>query len=455
MRTPRTETEIRPLSSRPARGRLPYASRSGASRTGCWAHGRFHFALATVTVLVFSPALRNGFVQWDDYTNLIANPHYRGLGWTQIRWMFGSILMGHYIPITWLTFGLDYTLWGMNPFGYHLTNMLIHGANAALFYLISVRLLAKVMSLPGPALIAGGGMGHSLCPAPAAGVVGAWATERRDVLCVPVLPSHCPWVSQGARRARAHRAAASRASLALYALALLSSPSPCVAARPAPPRYLPARAPPMRWASWKDTADGRVDGEAPVPRPRLAGAVTSLWAAPPMTSLTSVALWVALSAAIAAYVSGFLRPRSCCRGARTFPMYELPVSGIRSSPGSWRGGAVVVAISAAVLALRRRWPAGLAVWAYYGIVLGPVSGIVHAGYQLAHDRYSYLSCLGWALLVGAAAGTAVRAVTTGALLSPLSHAAAAVAAIWIVALGGPTVYQLETGLHGDVVAVRC
>ena len=68
-----------------------------------------------------------------------------------------------------------------------------------------------------------------------------------------------------------------------------------------------------------------------------------------------------------------------------------------------------------MLALRRRWPAGLAVWAYYGIVLGPVSGIVHAGIQLAHDRYSYLSCLGWALLVGAAMGHAGRSAVTGAL----------------------------------------
>ena len=79
-----------------------------------------------MTLLVFSPGLRNGFVHWDDYVNLIGNPHYRGLGWSQIRWMFSSTLMGHYIPITWLTFGLDYTLWGMNPFGYHLTNTLIH-----------------------------------------------------------------------------------------------------------------------------------------------------------------------------------------------------------------------------------------------------------------------------------------------------------------------------------------
>ncbi len=61
------------------------------------------YALAAVALLVFSPALLNGFVDWDDHVNLVENPSYRGLGWTQIRWMFSSTLMGHYIPVTWLT----------------------------------------------------------------------------------------------------------------------------------------------------------------------------------------------------------------------------------------------------------------------------------------------------------------------------------------------------------------
>jgi hypothetical protein len=41
----------------------------------------------------------------------------------QLRWMFTDLSMGHYQPISWLTLGLDYALWGINPFGYHLTSV--------------------------------------------------------------------------------------------------------------------------------------------------------------------------------------------------------------------------------------------------------------------------------------------------------------------------------------------
>jgi len=59
---------------------------------------------------------------------------FRGLGFTQLHWMWTSHLLNRYIPITWMTFGLDYNLWGLDPFGYHLTNLLWHTANAVLFY---------------------------------------------------------------------------------------------------------------------------------------------------------------------------------------------------------------------------------------------------------------------------------------------------------------------------------
>jgi hypothetical protein len=76
-------------------------------------------ALALVTFLVFSPALWNGFVVgWDDGCTLVENQAYRGLTWPQLRWMFSTMLMGHWTPLTWLTFGLDYVLWGMNPAGF-------------------------------------------------------------------------------------------------------------------------------------------------------------------------------------------------------------------------------------------------------------------------------------------------------------------------------------------------
>src|SRR5207245_11718874 len=92
--------------------------------------------LVALTLAAFMPTLRNGFVAWDDLDNFTLNQSYRGLGWPQIKWMFTSAKLGHYIPVTWLTLGLDYVLWGMNAAGYHLTSLLIHaGVDLALHFL--------------------------------------------------------------------------------------------------------------------------------------------------------------------------------------------------------------------------------------------------------------------------------------------------------------------------------
>jgi len=92
-------------------------------------------------MVVYIPALRNGFVNWDDESFLVANPNYRGLGWQQFRWMFTTCYLSSCMPLTWMTYSLDYVFWGMNPFGYHLSSLLIHAANAVLFYFVSLRLL--------------------------------------------------------------------------------------------------------------------------------------------------------------------------------------------------------------------------------------------------------------------------------------------------------------------------
>src|SRR5215475_498909 len=167
-------------------GEAPPALRPAAlaGLAHCWrASSVLPFMIGALTFLVFSPALLNGFVEWDDQVNLLQNPNYRGLGWAQIRWMFTSTLMGHYIPVTWLTFGLDYTLWGMNPLGYHLTNNVIHAVNAVLFYLVALRVLCKATTLAGWALRSSSALAalfFALHPLRAESV--AWATERRDVL---------------------------------------------------------------------------------------------------------------------------------------------------------------------------------------------------------------------------------------------------------------------------------
>ncbi len=96
--------------------------------------------LVALTLAAFMPTLRNGFVAWDDLDNFTLNQSYRGLGWPQIKWMFTSAKLGHYIPVTWLTLGLDYVLWGMNAAGYHLTSLLIHAGGALALYFLALRL---------------------------------------------------------------------------------------------------------------------------------------------------------------------------------------------------------------------------------------------------------------------------------------------------------------------------
>src|SRR5262245_9344528 len=141
------------------------------------------WGLAVVTFLVLLPSLWNGFVAWDDQANLYENLAYRGLTWPQIRWMFTNLTMGHWIPLTWLTFVRDDVLWERHPFGYHLTSMVIYAANAPAFYCVALRWLRRATSLGDGALrlsAATATLFFALHPLRVESV--AWATERRDVL---------------------------------------------------------------------------------------------------------------------------------------------------------------------------------------------------------------------------------------------------------------------------------
>jgi len=125
------------------------------------------------------------------------------------------------------------------------------------------------------------------------------------------------------------------------------------------------------------------------------------------------------------------------------PLYELPLVIAPSRPRFLVAAIGVIVITAIVLALRRRWPAGLALWAYYVIVLGPVAGLTHAGFQLAHDRYSYLPCLGWAVLAGSAFGAAVEWWRAGKVRPAFAGAIVTTAIVGFLGLGTLTWQQTE------------
>jgi protein O-mannosyl-transferase len=100
------------------------------------------FAVAAITVLVFAPVLGGTFLNWDDDRSLLTNQGFRGVDPTHLRWMFTTTLLGHYAPLTWLSFGVTYAVAGMAPAAYHAGSVLLHALNAVLVYLLAARLIA-------------------------------------------------------------------------------------------------------------------------------------------------------------------------------------------------------------------------------------------------------------------------------------------------------------------------
>jgi protein O-mannosyl-transferase len=100
------------------------------------------FALVAVVFGVFFRTLESGFLRWDDDINVFENPHVQGLTAENLRWMFTDFEQAiRYKPLSWLAWALVHEVFGLNPFGYHLANVLLHCANTVLVFLLIRRLL--------------------------------------------------------------------------------------------------------------------------------------------------------------------------------------------------------------------------------------------------------------------------------------------------------------------------
>ncbi|MDZ4771849.1 MAG: tetratricopeptide repeat protein [Planctomycetota bacterium] len=144
----------------------------------------FALAVALVTFAVFIPSIAHPFVVWDDGANFVDNPHYRGLGLEQLKWMFTTFHLGPYQPLSWMTLGLDWLVWGMDATGYHLTNVVIHSVAAALVTLLAMRLFESrtVPTSANKAHYFGVAVGLVWALHPLRVEAVSWVTERREVL---------------------------------------------------------------------------------------------------------------------------------------------------------------------------------------------------------------------------------------------------------------------------------
>jgi protein O-mannosyl-transferase len=348
-----------------------------------------------VTAAVFSPALWNGFVDWDDNVNFLANPHYRGLGLAQIQWMFTSAISGHWIPLTWLTLGADYVVWGMNPLGYHLTNVLLHALNGVLLFVLARRLLARAMpTVPPPASELGAlvaALAWALHPLRAESV--AWVTERRDLVSgafalLGVLAYVTMTERQGADRRR-------WLALALAAFVAALASKSIVMGLPIVLLLLDVY--PLRRGlrAWKE--------KIPFLALTAVFAAVSLAVAARAWPLTPLEARPALVRVMQAPYTAVFYAWKTIAPVGLAPLYELPP---RVDP--WAApyvvsAAVMLAVAATVGALAWRGrPAPLVAWAAYLVLMAPVSGIVHIGTVVVADRYSYLSTVPLAVLLGGA-----------------------------------------------------
>lgn len=150
--------------------------------------------VAVITFILYLPALRCEFLLWDDTLYVFNNPHIRSLDLQFLKWAFTDLSAGFWHPLTWISYAIDYALWKLNPFGYHLTAITLHALNSFLVVILVTRLIdvaqeveadvGKQSFLDGRlVLLVGGvtGILFGLHPLHVESV--AWASERKDLLC--------------------------------------------------------------------------------------------------------------------------------------------------------------------------------------------------------------------------------------------------------------------------------
>jgi len=372
--------------------------------------------VALITFLVYLTALHNTFA-WDDRDYVSGNPHIRSFDVALFKWAFFNFYSANWHPLTWLSHALDYALWGLNPLGHHLTNNVLHAANAFLVVVLVVRLfeVLKTRTAPneGPSfltdramLIAGGvtGLLFGLHPVHVESV--AWVAERKDLLCglffLLSIMAYVNYANSGNSVAAPQRPFSRFANgrylvtLGLFILALMSKPMAVT---------LPVVLLILDWypfnriTSWETFRAAGIE-KLPFIASSLVSSVLTVLAQSGAIQSTefaplSMRLLVAAQSLIE-YLLKMLWP------VNLVPYYPYPASASLASLEYLVPVILVIGITGAcaVAATKRKF--WLSVWAYYVVTLIPVIGIVQVGGQAMADRYTYLPSLGPFLIVGSA-----------------------------------------------------
>ena len=131
--------------------------------------------LAAVACWLFWPAVHHDFLHYDDGSYVFENPNVQqGLTWSGIRWALTTVYENWWLPLLWISFMLDTSLFGPGPFGYHLVNILLHACNAGLLFWVFSRMTKSIWA---SAFVAALFAFHHMRIEAV-----AWITARKDVL---------------------------------------------------------------------------------------------------------------------------------------------------------------------------------------------------------------------------------------------------------------------------------
>jgi cytochrome c-type biogenesis protein CcmH/NrfG len=333
--------------------------------------------------IAYAHVVECGFISLDDDNHITQNPLVlKGLNWESVKSAFAAPRGSLWIPLTWISFMADVSVFGLNAAEMHAVNVLLHAANAVLLFLLLRRTTNRLWPSAAVAVL------FALHPINVESV--AWATERKNVLCLlfGLLSLH-GYVSYAQRASKAAYAGA----LVLFGCALLSKPMLV----PLPAGLLLFDLWPLRrldWSNWQSRALEKL------PFILLAlgsSAITIRGSLNAGTSVTFDQLPLGLRAANAivsygTYLRQLVWPCDLCVLYPYRNEIEWLAAGISLI--------VLTAITIAAWRLRLGFPYLLAGWLWFLGMLVPTIGLVQVGSQARADRFTYAAQIGiyWAAI---------------------------------------------------------
>jgi len=355
-------------------------------------------------VVVFGQVVGFEFVTADDGPYVTQNPTVRaGLSTYGVRWAFG-FRESNWHPLTWLSLMLDATVGGLDPRVFHLTNLVLHAANAILLFHVLLRMTVALWRSCFAALL------FAVHPQHVESV--AWVVERKDVL------STLFWLlTVLAYAGYARRPSRPRSLLVAAGLAAGLMAKPMLVTLPVTllvVDFWPLRRPRSIVEKVPLFALSAAAAAITLLAQSAGGAVSGLAALPFAVRAGNAAV------SYVVYVVKTVWPTGLA--------YFYPHPGRSLSTGLVLACVALLAVvSALAIAARGRFPYVTFGWLWYVITLVPVAGLVQVGQQARADRYTYVPLIG--LFVATAWGAADLAGRASVLRRRLVAAACAVSVV--------------------------